>query len=191
MRIYLILLVLAAVTWITYESYLLLRDRTRAMGTTTLDRRSRLFNTIAMAAAISSPWILFLAPGLRFSLAEIPALTALGMILIVSGLVLRWWAVAALGEFFRTTVEVDRSQRVIRSGPYKYIRHPAYTGILLFFLGYGLAVQNWLSLAVAILLPTAALLYRIHIEEDVLAGQFGEEYHRYQSETKRLIPGVW
>jgi protein-S-isoprenylcysteine O-methyltransferase Ste14 len=86
---------------------------------------------------------------------------------------------------------VEESQKIVQKGPYKWIRHPSYSGIILFCIGYGLAVQNWLSLIIAILLPTIALLYRIKIEEEALVKGIGTEYEAYQKKTKKLIPGIW
>ncbi len=57
--------------------------------------------------------------------------------------------------------------------------------------GYGIAYQNWLSLAIAVGLPLIALLYRIHIEEAALVSGIGPEYQEYQQHTKKLIPGIW
>jgi protein-S-isoprenylcysteine O-methyltransferase Ste14 len=77
------------------------------------------------------------------------------------------------------------------NGPYKYIRHPAYSGIILFFIGYGLSSSNLLSIIIATILPTIALLYRIRIEEVALINGMGKEYEEYQEKTKKLIPGIW
>jgi protein-S-isoprenylcysteine O-methyltransferase Ste14 len=88
-------------------------------------------------------------------------------------------------------VEVNRGQKVVQKGPYRYIRHPSYSGIILFCLGYGLVAKNWLSLAIAVLLPTASLLYRIKIEEAALAKGIGPDYEAYQKKTKKLLPGIW
>ena len=71
------------------------------------------------------------------------------------------------------------------------MRHPSYTGMLLIFLAIGLNTKNWLGLAIIVLLPMAALLYRIHVEEQALQGAFGREYAEYSQRTKRLIPGVY
>ncbi len=71
------------------------------------------------------------------------------------------------------------------------MRHPSYTGILLIFVAMGLATRNWLGLGIIVLLPTAALLYRIHVEEAALTGAFGKEYAEYSQRTKRLIPGIY
>ena len=57
--------------------------------------------------------------------------------------------------------------------------------------GFGIALQNWLSLAFAIMLLLVALLYRIRIEEAVLVSSLGSNYEKYQRETKKLVPWVW
>jgi len=106
-------------------------------------------------------------------------------------LLLRIWAIATLGSSFRTTVETHQDQKVVRKGPYRLVRHPSYTGLLLTCLGYGIAVQNWLSVIFAVGLPLIALIYRIHIEEQELVSSIGTEYEGYPKETKKLIPWIW
>jgi protein-S-isoprenylcysteine O-methyltransferase Ste14 len=71
------------------------------------------------------------------------------------------------------------------------VRHPSYSGLILFCIGYGIALQNWLSLAIAVLIPLVSLLYRIQIEEKVLLLTLGIEYENYKSKTKKLIPWIW
>ena len=110
---------------------------------------------------------------------------------MVLSLSLRIWAIATLGSSFRTTVETHQDQEVVRRGPYRLVRHPSYTGLLLTCLGYGVAVQNWLSLIFAIGLPLVAILYRIHVEEAELVSSLGSDYERYRKETKTLIPWIW
>jgi len=63
--------------------------------------------------------------------------------------------------------------------------------MLLIFVAIGLAVRNWFSLAIVLLLPAAALLYRIHVEEAALTQAFGDDYREYSKTTKRLIPGIY
>jgi len=69
------------------------------------------------------------------------------LIVMWLGLAIRIWAIAVLGNAFRTTVEVDPGQRVVSTGPYEWVRHPSYTGLLLIVSGFGLAEGNWLALA--------------------------------------------
>ena len=107
------------------------------------------------------------------------------------GLATRVWAIAALGAAFRTTVEVEPGQTVVSSGPYKWIGHPSYTGLLLVVAGFGLAVGNWLALAVGLLLPLPGILWRIHVEEAELERVLGAAYSAYRDRTTRPIPGLW
>ena len=107
------------------------------------------------------------------------------------GLGLRIWSVAVLGKYFRTTIELEDNQNVIQNGPYRFIRHPSHTGMLLSCLGYGIALQNMVSLAVVVVFPAIALLHRIGMEEVALAGRLGPAYVSYQKKSKKLIPGIW
>jgi protein-S-isoprenylcysteine O-methyltransferase Ste14 len=61
----------------------------------------------------------------------------------------------------------------------------------MFCLGYGIAVQNWLSLFVAVVLPLSALIYRMQVEEKALVASLGSEYETYLRSTKKLIPWIW
>jgi protein-S-isoprenylcysteine O-methyltransferase Ste14 len=121
-----------------------------------------------------------------------PALLRIaGVVVMWVGLALRVWAIAALGVGFRTTVEVEPGQVVVSSGPYRWIRHPSYTGLLLLVAGFGAALGNWLSLAASVVLPLPAIVWRIHVEEAELNRVLGQAYRTYQSERARLIPGLW
>jgi protein-S-isoprenylcysteine O-methyltransferase Ste14 len=107
------------------------------------------------------------------------------------GLALRVWAIAALGRRFRTTVQVDPGQEVVSRGPYRWVRHPSYTGLLLIVAGFGAALGNWLSLAACVVLPLPAIVRRIKVEEAELDRVLGQAYRAYQSNRARLIPGLW
>ena len=107
------------------------------------------------------------------------------------GLILRVWAIASLGRSFRTTVEVDLGQAVVSSGPYRWIRHPSYAGLLLLVAGFGAALGNWLSLAACVVVPLPAIVWRIHVEEAELNRVLGTAYRTYQADRARLIPRLW
>ena len=113
-----------------------------------------------------------------------------GILLIILGIILRQWSMAVLGRFFSAAVGTQEGQFVVENGPYKYIRHPSYTGILLIFIGVGLAFQSWGAIITIILLFTLAYGYRIHIEERILISELGEQYIEYKKRTKRLIPYI-
>lgn len=115
----------------------------------------------------------------------------LGIAVIVAGSLFRLWAIRTLGRFFTADVRVVACQNVVTAGPYRLVRHPSYTGLMLAFVGMGLALGNWLSLLVLIVLPLIGLVFRIHVEEAALLARLGDPYRQYTSHTKRLLPGIW
>ncbi len=114
-----------------------------------------------------------------------------GLALLILGLAIRWTAILTLGTTFSTNVAIHAAQTLRTTGPYRWVRHPSYTGMLVIFTAIGLYERNWISLAVVLILPTAALLYRIHVEEIALTEAFGEQYLNYRKTTKRLFPGIY
>jgi protein-S-isoprenylcysteine O-methyltransferase Ste14 len=191
MTIYSWLLILIPTIWAAFEVGLVIRDNARGKGKTTKDKGTRSFNFIAIILGLTSAASLnvlssFYVPGGRAGTGFF-----IGIAIMVIGMVIRFWSVFTLGKAFRTTIETDQDQKVISNGPYKLVRHPSYSGWLLMCCGYGIALQNWLSLLVAVLFPLIAFLVRIHVEEAALVSSFGSEYVAYQSRTKKLIPWVW
>jgi protein-S-isoprenylcysteine O-methyltransferase Ste14 len=114
-----------------------------------------------------------------------------GLVLMGAGISFRQWAVAVLGRFFTVDVRVQPGQTVVERGPYRWLRHPSYTGLIVTFLGLGLLLDNWAALAVLAVVPTAGLVYRIHFEERALSEGLGEPYRRFAASRPRLFPGVW
>jgi protein-S-isoprenylcysteine O-methyltransferase Ste14 len=174
--------------WALLEAGLRMREAVRGQGGRNRDRGTRVLIAIALGAAIAAASIATsMAPALR-----IPgAVRVLGVIVMWLGLATRVWAIAALGGAFRTTVEVDPDQAVVTTGPYTWIRHPSYAGLLLIVAGLGLAIGNWLSAAACLALPLPALVWRIHVEEAELSRVLGDAYRAYQARTARLVPGRW
>lgn len=114
-----------------------------------------------------------------------------GGAVILAGLAIRWWAILALRHAFTVDVAVTSGQRVVESGPYAFVRHPAYSGTLLSFAGLGLVLRHWTSL-LALLVPiAAALLYRIGIEERALAAGLGQPYLDFMRRRRRLVPLIY
>jgi protein-S-isoprenylcysteine O-methyltransferase Ste14 len=120
-----------------------------------------------------------------------PALFGVSLAAIWAGIALRWWSFRSLGRYFTFTVMTSLDQPVIMSGPYRWLRHPSYSGILLIIAGIGFAYGNWLSLTALVGALLVGLVYRIRIEESALATTLGSAYTTYASSRKRLIPFVW
>ena len=108
-----------------------------------------------------------------------------------AGIAIRQWAIALLGQFFTVDVRVHPDQVVVERGPYRWVRHPSYTGLILTFVGTGLALGNWAALGMLILVPTAGLIVRIRSEERALLEGLGEPYRRFAASRARLFPGLW
>jgi protein-S-isoprenylcysteine O-methyltransferase Ste14 len=113
-----------------------------------------------------------------------------GIFLIFLGVLVRQYAIAILGRFFSLTVRIAEDHRVVDKGPYRLVRHPSYTGILITFVGLGLAVQSLAALLVLILFFGISFGYRIHVEERTLLSGLGQDYASYMKRTKRLIPFI-
>jgi protein-S-isoprenylcysteine O-methyltransferase Ste14 len=174
--------------WAVLEFVLRVRERIGGKGSTARDRATRALVAIALGAAVA----LAVVTASRATTPQIAGpYRAAGLVVIWLGLGIRVWAIAALGPAFRTTVEVDPGQAVVSSGPYRWVRHPSYSGLLMIVTGCGLAAGNWLALAVCALLPLPAVLRRIQVEEAELTRVLGDRYRAYKAHTKRLIPGLW
>ena len=180
--------------WVALEIGLILRARERGTGGTASEHGTRVL-LAAIAGAIAGAQLLAAV------LSGIPALQmpgsaagwqlTAGLAVMWIGLLLRIWAIAILGSAFRTTVEVHAGQEMVDKGPYRWIRHPSYTGLLLLVAGFGLTQGNWISLAVTVLAPWAVIARRVRVEEKVLLASMGSAYAAYQRRSKRLIPGIW
>lgn len=111
-----------------------------------------------------------------------------GICLMLLGIALRWYSVAVLGKYFTFDVAIQGGQTLIEVGPYRYVRHPSYSGALLSLLGFGLALGNWAGLAAALSCLGFAYFYRIPIEEQALSSALGDVYKQYMNRTWRLVP---
>ena len=114
-----------------------------------------------------------------------------GIVLIVAGIGLRAWSIASLGRFFQYRIRVQPGHQVVTRGPYRYVRHPSYTGIALVLAGIALACDDVWALPVVVVLGGAGLYVRIRAEERQLTQALGTEYEQYAAGRKRLVPGVW
>ena len=114
-----------------------------------------------------------------------------GVALFVTGLLLRWWAIITLGRFLTVDVAIEPDHELIERGPFRMVRHPSYTGVLLAFVGLALTLGNWAAL-LAILVPIgAAFIHRMNVEENALSGALGPQYTDYMRRTNRLVPFLY
>jgi protein-S-isoprenylcysteine O-methyltransferase Ste14 len=176
------------IVWILLEVWLFLRERKNVDSSE--DKGTRRINVIAIISAII---IGYLFSKLNyFSIAgSFDTQLLIGITLIWLGIALRFWAIQTLGRFFRTTVMIQKGHRVIKNGPYRYVRHPSYTGLLLATIGVAIGMGNWIGLILMVSIVFIALRRRMFLEEKVLQESLGEEYRHYMQDTKRLIPFIY
>lgn len=178
-------------SWVAFEIWLISRDR----GTVKNDSEDRgTRNTIIFWWSLGIVLGIFAIPNL------VPALTipgnanilfATGIFLISAGILLRFWSVRKLGNFFRSKIVIQEQHKLITTGPYKYLRNPSYTGVLITFIGFGIGIGNWLSLICLFISGLISFVRRISFENQALSKKFGNEYREYQKKTWSLIPFIW
>ena len=134
-------------------------------------------------------YFMFKPPAWGISWAGHLYLAGLGLFLL--GLALRWYSIFYLGRFFTTNVAIAPDHRLIETGPYRFVRHPSYTGSMLMVIGFGWCLGNLAAMLTIAVCFFIAVLSRIRVEEDALTGAFGEQYIAYCKKTKRLIPFLY
>jgi protein-S-isoprenylcysteine O-methyltransferase Ste14 len=139
---------------------------------------------VIVACVLAAIWTGAAIPWLR------PQITIAGIVVFVLGSALRWWAILTLGQYFTFEVAVRSTQSVVQSGPYRFVRHPSYTGILIMLFGVGLALTNWASIVVMLVGGLVGLLYRIRVEERALVEALGQPYTDYMRHSRMFIPFI-
>jgi protein-S-isoprenylcysteine O-methyltransferase len=166
-----------------------LRRSRRRDGATRADRGSGpllwIVITLAMTAAVSLAGARAGRLPFRPSVIRPVASALFGL-----GAALRWWAVITLGRFFTVDVATHADHALVDRGPFRYVRHPSYTGLLLEFCGVGVSLGNGVSLLVLMVPLVATLAYRIRVEEAALRRVLGAPYEAYCARTKRIVPGL-
>jgi protein-S-isoprenylcysteine O-methyltransferase Ste14 len=119
------------------------------------------------------------------------AFAVAGVVLFMAGLIFRWWAIVMLGRFFTVDVTIEKDHELVERGPFRLVRHPSYTGVLLAFVGFALTLRNWGSILIVLVPIFVAFARRMNVEEEALSRALGERYTAYMRRTKRLIPGVY
>ena len=113
-----------------------------------------------------------------------------GIVFMISGIILRQLSIVVLGRFFSPTLGTQKGQSVVSNSPYRYIRHPSYSGMYLILLGIGLVFQSWVSFLVILVICGLSIGYRIEAEEKMLISSLGVEYIDYMKKTKMIIPYI-
>jgi protein-S-isoprenylcysteine O-methyltransferase len=159
-------------------------------GSASADRRTKELIIGATMVGLLVAWTITTHASLR-SGANNWGTLALGIAIAAAGIALRCWGVLTLGRYFRRVVAIDEEHTLVRNGPYRFLRHPAYAGDLLIVFGFGLALGSWLGAFVFLVIALVGHLPRIRVEESALAAAFGPAWTDYARSTSRLVPGVW
>jgi protein-S-isoprenylcysteine O-methyltransferase Ste14 len=113
----------------------------------------------------------------------------LGALLTIAGVAFACWARFVLGRNWSSVVQVKQDHELIQRGPYRFVRHPIYTGLLLAFFGTAVAIGEWRGF-ICVVIVGASFWFKLRLEERWMRDNFGAAYEQYMQHTKALIPGV-
>jgi len=118
-------------------------------------------------------------------------LIAISLAILIFGYLLRLYLKHLLGKQFNIYIVIRKDHKLIKKGPYRYIRHPLYTSTILIFLGLAGTLSSVIGVIATVMLIIPAILLRIKREEYYLEKKFGKQYKNYKKSTKSLIPPIW
>ena len=172
------------------EVLLTVTRRSRSRTGTKQDRSTlRVLWVVIMASVAAGIYVTTHSPMAALPHGQMFAIA--GVLLFVAGLFLRWWAIITLGRFFTVDVTIEKDHDLVERGPFRVVRHPSYTGVLLAFVGFALTLRNWAALLIILVPIFAAFIHRMNVEEDALSRALGPRYADYMRRTKRLVPFVY
>ena len=172
--------------WMLVDSAVVFRHKTGSV-----ENRDRFSLKLLMIGGLLTLWLsIGLAFGAIGALHSV-VVQAIGVLVMGIGIAVRSIAIAQLGRFHTPNVAVRSDHQLKVTGLYRLVRHPSYLGALVAYLGFGLALGNWLSVAAIMGLIPWLYLYRIHEEEAAMLAAFGDAYRAYCTRTRRLIPWLY
>ena len=177
------------IIWLLSEIILNRMLRSKGTDKQNADKNSLAIIWITVVAVITLATVISM--NFYFPIAVNPVIKYVGLAIIYIGILLRLAAIVGLGRFFTVDVTIREDHRLKQDGLYKYLRHPSYFASLLSFIGYGISLNNWVSLILVVVAVLIVFKMRINIEEKALIEQFGAEYLEYKKKVKGLIPFVW
>jgi protein-S-isoprenylcysteine O-methyltransferase Ste14 len=169
------------------EEFVLIKAHSTIGESDPLSRRIELAAIWLPAIGIAVTGATMRSGGLRFG----GAVNAAGVILCLAGLSLRYWSRRVLGRFFTIGVVRQEGHEVITGGPYRFVRHPGYLGLLFFYTGLPLVVGSRIGLLALTLPAVIVFVLLVVVEDDKLESALGDPYTAYRRKSWRLLPGIW
>jgi protein-S-isoprenylcysteine O-methyltransferase Ste14 len=190
-RFYNILFTMLWVAWVTYWWALSRSVKVNARRESVYSRRSYVAALLLAVVLLSVPNLPIPFLGMRFLPAAAWLLwNGIGAVLVVIGLLFTAWAREHLGRNWSDIVTIKVDHELVTSGPYRAVRHPIYTGLLVAFLGTAIARGEWRGL-LAVALALWAFWRKSRVEERLMCEQFGAAYEEYSQRVAALIPFVF
>ena len=143
-----------------------------------------------IAFSITYPLLIFGTIGEYFLIPRTINLwiSGIGIGIVAVRVWLKWWAMLTLGEYWSVQIEVRESHKLVKDGPYRYLRHPAYLSNLMEYLGVPLIANAYWTLIGVLFIYLPLNLIRLHLEEKELIKKFGEKYEDYRKRVPALFP---
>jgi len=168
-----------------------------SLSVKTTARRESPLSRLSYIVPLGTAAILLAVPGLDIPLlgerflpaSAARACAATGVLITLTGLLFTVWARVHLGRNWSGTVTIKEGHELITSGPYRLVRHPIYTGLLLAFIGQAIAIGQWRG-AIAVLLAMFSFWRKLKIEEQWMREHFGSAYDAYSQRVSALIPFI-
>ena len=154
------------------------------------DKKSLIFINIAAYGTVLPIYALYLFKYSHQKTPNIQIIQYIGLIIALFGVLFRWYAIKYLGQWFTSAVVIQKNHKIVMTGPYKFIRHPSYTGAILFWGATPLIFNIIYGFLWAIPLLIGAYAWRIYVEEEQLS-QNVDGYKDYIKKTNRLFPYIF
>lgn len=178
----------ACIGWVIFSLYWEATAGNSAQAQNAESKNSRRFHVALTNLAMLLVILPFDGVG-RFIAVSSVAMTA-GVSIEALGLFLAIWARRSLGQNWSGEISIKVEHRVVRTGPYRWLRHPIYTGLLMMYIGAAFVTGVWLA-AVGVLIALLAYWRKLRLEEQSLIKAFGAQYEAYRHETWSLVPGIY
>ncbi|WP_230857906.1 methyltransferase family protein [Yersinia intermedia] len=176
-------------SWIVCESVIASVKRANKKSSDIVDGNSeRVLNLVTYTSLILG-FIFEQSKYLRFA-KQGDIITWCGLAIILFGLSIRLHAIYRLKKFFTVNIAILNDHELMTAGIYRFVRHPAYLGVIIAFAGMGLAMGNLLSLITMVTSVMLVFLWRIRLEEEALIKAFPLDYPAYQKKSWRLVPFI-